>query len=176
TRPALTHPGVATSQKQDKLDARTRWALTWYEQNGYDPGPFGDAETLSKAKNTSVASVERAEIAQSSAGKVRLLNRDELQPEWDPIQDPHRTDWKLTQYLIALLRESEKEAGDLLRTVGEGLGDRAQRLSYVLYQIANNKGWSADAVAYNSLIQSWHDIKRQAGTGPTLSDQSSLGI
>jgi len=164
------------SSEDTELDARTRWALTWYEQNGYDPGPFGDAETLSKAKNTSVASVERAEIAQSSAGKVRLLNRDELQPEWDPIQDPHRTDWKLTQYLIALLRESEKEAGDLLRTVGEGLGDRAQRLSYVLYQIANNKGWSADAVAYNSLIQSWHDIKRQAGTGPTLSDQSSLGI
>ena len=48
------------SSEETEFDSDTRWALTWYEQFGADPAPFGDAETLSKAKNTSVAGVVQA--------------------------------------------------------------------------------------------------------------------
>ncbi|MEJ7699885.1 MAG: hypothetical protein WKF71_09620 [Pyrinomonadaceae bacterium] len=44
-------------------------------------GAFGDAETLSKAKNTSVAGMEASGIISSRAGKVKLLSRDELKPD-----------------------------------------------------------------------------------------------
>ena len=50
----------ALSEEETEFDADTRWALTWYEQYGHDRGPFGDAETLAKAKNTSVEGVVRA--------------------------------------------------------------------------------------------------------------------
>ncbi len=153
------------SSEQTELDADTRWALTWYEQNGHDRGPFGDAETLSKAKDTSVAGVEQAGIIEIQTGEVRLLTRDELDPYDDPVKDPRRTVWKLTQHLIAILGESEREAGDLLRRMGGGMGGRARRLAYLLYQIADRQGWSADAVAYNGLIQAWYDIAREAATG-----------
>lgn len=154
------------SSEDAELDADTRWALTWYEQNGHNAASFGDAETLSKAKNTTVARVERAGIVESVAGKVRLLTRDELDLEWDPVADPRRTDWKLTQQLIASLAESEVKASNLLRTVGGGMGERALRLAWLLHEIADRREWSSDAVAYNGLIQSWHDIQRHAKVGP----------
>ena len=42
------------------------------------------AETLSKAKNTSVAGMVEAGILASKGGKVRLLRPDELPADWDP--------------------------------------------------------------------------------------------
>ena len=153
------------SSEETEFDGDTRWALTWYEQFGDDPAPFGDAETLSKAKNTSVAGVVQAGIAASKAGKVRLMTRDELDEEWDPLTDRRLTVWEVAQHLIARLDDSETEAAELLRKVGGGIGDRARRLAYLLYQIADRKGRSDDAVAYNGLIRAWHDIERLAAAG-----------
>ncbi len=156
------------SEEETEFDGDTRWAITWYDQFGHEAGPFGDAETLSKAKNTSVAGVMQAGIAESRTGKVRLLTRGELDPGWDPVEDERPTVWETTQQLIARLEESERTAADLLRKVG-GNGDRARRLAYLLYQIADRRGRSADAVAYNTLIRTWHDLARLAAAhrGPT---------
>ena len=150
------------SSEETELDGDTRWALTWYEQFGRDHGPFGDAETLAKAKNTSVAGVVEAAIAELKAGKVRLVAGDDLDEEWDPLTDKRITVWEVAQHLIARLDNSEDDAADLLQKVGGGMGDRARRLTYLLYQIADRKGWSSDAVAYNRLIGAWHDIERRA--------------
>ena len=150
------------SAEETEFDGDTRWALTWYEQFNHDPAPFGDAETLSKAKNTSVAGIIQAGIAESKAGRVRLFTRDELDEEWDPLTDRRLTVWEVAHHLIARLGDSETHAAELFRKVGGGMGDRARRLVYLLYQIADRKGWSDDAVAYNGLIQAWHDIARIA--------------
>ena len=163
------------SAEETEFDAPTRWALTWYEQFGPGSGPFGDAETLAKAKNTAVDGVVRAGIIDSRAGKVRLLTRDALDEEWDPITDRRLTVWMVAQQMIARLDHGEDEAADLLRKVGGGMGDRARRLTYLLYQIADRKGRSEDAVAYNGLIQAWHHIARRAAAreGPV---EQTLGI
>ena len=163
------------SAEETEFDADTRWALTWYEQFGHDPGVFGDAEMLSKAKNTSVTGVVQAGIAESRAGKVRLFTRKELDEDWDPLKDKRLTVWEVAQHLIARLDYSESEAADLLRKVGVGMGDRARRLAYLLYQIADRKGWSDDAVAYNGLIRAWHDISRLAA-GPSPVVQAFEGM
>ena len=153
------------SEEETEFDADTRWALTWYEQFGHDRGLFGDAEVLSKAKNTSVAGVVQAGVAESRAGSVRLFTRNELDEDWDPMGDRRLTVWEVAHHLIARLENTEVEAADLLRKVGAGVGDRARRLAYLLYQIADRKGRSSDAVAYNGLIRAWHDIARQAAEG-----------
>ena len=164
------------SSEETEFDGDTRWALTWYEQFGDDPAPFGDAETLSKAKNTSVAGVVQAGIAESKAGKVRLISRDELDEEWDPLTDRRLTVWEVAQHLIARLDDSETEAAELLRKVGGGIGDRARRLAYLLYQIADRKSRSDDAVAYNGLIRAWHDIARLAAADQGPVAQTLEGI
>ena len=42
------------AEQEGYFDVDTRWALAWFEQSGFTQGNFGVAETLSKAKNTSV--------------------------------------------------------------------------------------------------------------------------
>ena len=107
---------------------------------------------------------------------MRLFNREELEDEWDPLADKRLTVWKVAQQLIARLDYSESEAADLLRKVGGGVGDRARRLAYLLYQIADREGRSKDAVAYNRLIQSWHHIARRAAASQGPVAQSLEGM
>ena len=50
------------AEQEGEYDADTRWALAWYEQYGFNEGPYGVAETLSKAKNISVGGLEQAGV------------------------------------------------------------------------------------------------------------------
>ena len=43
------------AEQEGDFDSDTRWALAWFEQSGFTEGDYGVAETLSTAKNTSVA-------------------------------------------------------------------------------------------------------------------------
>ncbi|HVA92776.1 MAG TPA: hypothetical protein VNL71_23390, partial [Chloroflexota bacterium] len=61
------------AEQEGEFDADTRWALAWFQQYGVEEGPFGTAETLSSAKNTSVSGMVRAGILRAAGGKVRLL-------------------------------------------------------------------------------------------------------
>ena len=72
----------ALAEQEGDFDADTRWAVAWFEQSGFTEGEFGVAETLSKAKNTSVAGMVEAGILRSSHGKVRLLKPSELPADW----------------------------------------------------------------------------------------------
>lgn len=42
------------TEQEGEFDGDTRWALTWFEQYQFEPGQYGDAETLRNAKNTSI--------------------------------------------------------------------------------------------------------------------------
>ena len=75
------------AEQEGDFDPDSRWALAWFEQQGFDKGENGVAETLSKAKNTSIAGIVEGGILASSAGKVRLLRPDELADDWDPVSD-----------------------------------------------------------------------------------------
>ena len=55
----------ALAEQEGDFDADSRWALAWFEQSGFAEGEYGVAETLSKAKNTSVAGMVEAGILES---------------------------------------------------------------------------------------------------------------
>ena len=59
----------ALAEQEGDFDADSRWALAWFEQSGFAEGEYGVAETLSKAKNTSVAGLVEAGILASSAAR-----------------------------------------------------------------------------------------------------------
>lgn len=143
------------SEQEGEYDADTRWALSWFEQYGMTEGPFGDAETLSKAKNTSVSGMIQAGILKAGAGRARLLKREEMDASWSPESDSRLTVWEATQYLILAL-ESRGEAGAavLLQKLG-GHAQNARDLAYRLYSICERKSWSQEALAYNSLVMVW---------------------
>ena len=156
--------GEVLDGEEAELDRDTRFALTWFSEHGYGPGPSGDADSVANAKNTSLAGIEESGIGEARAGKFRLYERSELAESWQPAVDPRLTVWEALQYLIAALERSESEAAELLHTLG-GYGERARQLAYLLYQKANDKGWAAEAAAYNGLITAWPNlVAASAGT------------
>ena len=155
--------GEVLDGEEAELDADTRFALTWFSQHGYNPGPSGDADSVARAKNTSLAGIEESGIGEARAGKFRLYERHELDPDWSPVEDTRRTVWEATQHLAAALERSESEAAELMHTLG-GYGDRARQLAYLLYQKANDKGWAQEAGAYNGLITAWPNLRTGAAT------------
>jgi putative DNA methylase len=131
-----------------------------------DEGSYGRADDLSRAKNVSVDGLVRAGLVKSGSGKVRLLERDELDEAWDPTTDDRLTVWEVTQHLIRrLLHDGEASAAELLAKVG-GLGDAARDLAYRLIEIAEAKKWSKEAGPYNALAASWIEISRLAAVEP----------
>jgi len=158
------------TEQEGEYDADTRWALAWYEQYGFNEGPYGDAETLSRAKNTSVEGMTEAGIIWARGGKVRLLRRDELNGSgggsaWDPSKDRRPTVWEAVQHLVrALDKEGEQAAAQLLARLG-GLGETARQLAYRLYSLCERKGWAQEALGYNMLAAAWPRLKELAGKG-----------
>lgn len=149
---------------QGEFDPDTRFAITWFEQNGTDAGEYGTANNIATARGISVESVKHAGIVESAAGKVRILKRDELLEDWDPATDPHLTVWECCQYLIRKLEtEGEHDAAILLKKIGPDKADAVKDLAYCLYDICSNKRKdSKEATSYNALIAVWTELTRQA--------------
>ncbi|MEP1934518.1 MAG: DUF1156 domain-containing protein [Hoeflea sp.] len=149
-----------------EFDADTRFAATWFEQFGNDKGDYGAADNLARARGISVESVKHAGIVDSSAGRVRILKRDELEGNWDPATDDHLTIWECCQHLIRVLEnEGEYEAAVLLKKIGSDKAEAVKDLAYYLYDICSNKRKDAkEATAYNGLIAVWTELTRQAAT------------
>jgi putative DNA methylase len=87
------------AEQEGEYDADTRWAVAWFEQYGIEEGPYGVAETLSKAKNTAVGALVEAGILRAHGGKVRLLRRDEFSSNWNPATAKRLTVWPLSVFL-----------------------------------------------------------------------------
>ena len=149
---------------ESEFDSDTRFALAWYEQHGFDPGPFGDADSIARAKNTSVEGIEKADVGKSSGGKFRLYCRSELDADWDPARDSRLTAWEALQHLVARLEQSESEAVNLLARLG-GVGESARQLAHRLYKIASDKKWVDEALAYNDLIAVWPILRSTTPRG-----------
>jgi putative DNA methylase len=152
----------ALAEQEGDFDADTRWAIAWFEQHGFGEGEFGVAETLSKAKNTSVEGMVEAGILESRRGKVRLLKPDELPADWDPQRDARPTVWEAVHHLVrALETGGERAAADLVRKLGSH-AEMARELAYRLYTLCERKNRAAEALSYNALVQSWPEIVRLA--------------
>ncbi|MDP9351526.1 MAG: DUF1156 domain-containing protein [Chloroflexota bacterium] len=150
------------TEQEGEYDADTRWAVAWFEQFGTGEGQYGVAETLSKAKNTSIAGLAEAGVLSSRGGKVCLLSREELPDEWNPDRDRRLTVWETVQYMIrALDRQGEEGAAAVLRRV-LSYGDLARDLAYRLYMVCERKKWAEEALAYNSLVIAWPSIVARA--------------
>ncbi|MBS8225324.1 DUF1156 domain-containing protein [Vannielia litorea] len=151
---------------QGEFDADTRFAITWFEQNGMGKGDYGVADNLARARGISVDSAKHAGIVESAAGKVRLLKRDELDPDWAPEEDGHLTVWECLQHLVRL-HEKEGLSHDtaaLLKRFGPQ-AEAVKDLAYCLYDIAANKRREAsEATVYNALIADWSELSQMAAT------------
>ena len=151
------------AEQEGEYDAETRWAIAWFEEYAMNDGPYGRAETLSKAKNVAIESLVNAGFLEAKSGKVRLLKREELSKEWNPKTSTHLTVWEVMQRMIHALLDGkgESEVGDISRQASEK-AEIARDLAYRLYTVCERKGWAQEALAYNSLVTSWSEVSRLA--------------
>lgn len=153
------------AEQEGDFESETRWALSWFEQNGFSEGEFGVAETLSKAKNTSVSGLAEARILEARRGKVRLFKPEDLPVDWSPTAETKLTTWEVVHHLIRVLGSGgESAAADLVIKIG-ARAETARELAYRLYTVCERKKRPTEALAYNSLVQSWPEIARLAQDG-----------
>lgn len=163
------------SGTESEFDADTRWAITWFEEFGQGEGPYGQAEQLSKSRNTSVAGLAEAGLVLQRSGKVRLVGRDELTDEWSPGLDDRLTVWEAAQHLIKRLElDGEERAAHLLAELGSSPAESAKDLAYRLFLVCDRKGWAKEAASYNGLVASWPELQRLAGSASESGEQGRL--
>lgn len=150
------------AEQEGDFDPETAWAVAWFEQFGFGEGPFGDAETLSRAKNTAINALTAAGIVKASAGKTRLFGVDELPSDWDPATDLRLTIWEMVHHLIRVMNVGGETAAAILAAQLGAAADTARELAYRLYSICERRKRATEALAYNALVQSWPEISRLA--------------
>lgn len=162
------------SEQEDEFDRDTRWAVQWFEEYGFDEGPFGRAEVLFTATDTSLDGLRRAGIVDSRAPKVWLIEPTDLPDGWDPLTDAHTPVWEVTMHMLKRLDVGgERAAAGLLVRVS-GLGDTARDLAYRLADICERKRWAKLALAFNGLVVSWPEIARLAASASTTYTEDTL--
>jgi putative DNA methylase len=148
-------------EQEGEFDADTRWTITWFEQFQFAEAPSGIADALARTKVTSIDGLVRAGIIVTRGGTCRLLRRDELPENYDPVEDQRATVWESVQHLVKqLLVGGEERAAGFLAHIANR--EAARNLAYRLYAICERKGWAEEAGAYNVLVASWPEIARLA--------------
>jgi putative DNA methylase len=148
------------SQQEGDFGSDTRWCLEWFKSYGFEAGPFGVAETLSKAKNTAIAGLEHAGVLTSRAGKVRLLSAAELPAAYDPGTDDRVSEWEVVLHLAKRLSEQGSDAAAQFLAAAKSVvdPDAVRELAYLLFSIAEKRGWADVALLFNGLGTSWTDL------------------
>lgn len=151
---------VYFNDQDGELDANSRFCVDLYIQNAFNNLKFGDADTLARAKNTSVAALAAKGVLSAEKGIVRLLTREELPEKVDTREE---SIWLLCQQLTRAMETGGVEA--CAQIVAPMLGSNAERakdLAYRLYTLAERKGWTQEGYAYNALVVAWREIQSRA--------------
>ncbi|MEZ2144787.1 DUF1156 domain-containing protein [Bradyrhizobium sp. DN5] len=147
---------------EDDFDHDTQFCLHWFEQYGWKEGKFGEADTLARAKGTSVNGVKQSGVLFASGGIVRLFKWSEYDSDWNPAEDDRLPVWEALHRLIQVFRaEGESGAGKLMAAVA-AKAETTRQLAYRLYTLCERAGWAEDARAYNEIVTSWSAIESAA--------------
>ena len=148
------------NEQDGELDTNSRFCVDLYTQNAFNDIKFGDADTLARAKNTSVAALAAKDVLYAQKGVVHLLERQDLPEKINPKEEMI---WLLCQQLTHRMSTGGIEA--CAQVIAPMLGsapERARALAYRLYTIAERKGWAQEAYAYNALVVAWPEINSRA--------------
>ena len=142
------------------LDSASRFCIDLYTQTAYDKIKYGEAEVLANAKGTSIPMMASHGVLDAKAGTVHLIERNEL-----PVEVDHGETniWLLTQQLTqAMATGGIEKCAEIIAPMYGSNAERAKELAYRLYTIAEQKNWTQEAYAYNSLVVAWPDIQSRA--------------
>lgn len=151
---------VFFNEQDGVLDKESRFCVDLFTQYAFGEMKFGEADTLARAKNTSVDTMKAQGILHAEKGIVRLLTREEIEmkPKWDK-----QSTWLLMQQLTRALETGGiQECAKYVYEADASQAEYAKALAYRLYTISERKGWNQEAFAYNNLVVAWPEIQSAA--------------
>jgi putative DNA methylase len=163
-------------EQEGDFDPDTRFAIAWFRQYGFDPGPYGDADVLARARNASIDHLDRAGILTGRAGKVTLVAPDKLDPDYDPSTDPLMSTWEVVMHLTHALATDGIPAACVLlaRVPGSIERDLCKELAFLLFTVAEGRKQTQVAVQFNALGTAWNEIA--AGGSAAAAQPTQQGI
>ncbi|MCV7527923.1 DUF1156 domain-containing protein [Micrococcus luteus] len=167
------------SENDGDLDADSRFCLKWYLQYGWEAAPYGAADVLATATNTSVDGLRSAGVLTSGSGKVALVRPSALPQTWNPAEDDRISVWEVTCHLARVLAAEDGgvTAAARLSAVVQDRGDvdmdAVQLLAYRLYELTQDRR-PEDARLFNALGGTWTEIQDEARTVPATPSQGTF--
>lgn len=147
------------NEQDGELDKESRFCVELYTQCAFNDIKFGEADVLARAKNTSVDKLRLDGVLYSEKGVVHLLPREEIPME----VSKDKGIWLLTQQLTRAMEiDGIMGAAKIVKEFFTSEPERAKALAYRLFTLAERRGWTAEAYAYNSLIVAWPDVQSKA--------------
>jgi putative DNA methylase len=168
------------NEQEGDFDATTRFAVAWYRQYGYGTGPFGAADSLARARNTSVEAMDRGGVLASRAGKVTLLGSADLPSDYDVLAGHSISAWEAMHHLMrALERDGLVTAGEFLAAAASRPDssvdtDLVKELAFLLFSVAEKNGRTKDALSFNTLATSWPEIFESSRATAALTGEQGI--
>ena len=148
-------------RQEGDLDPESRFCLDWLKQHGYEEGQYGEAETLSRAKNVSIGKLQNLDgLLTAEGGRVKLLSLDGF-GDSRPLTLGDKTAW---EGCFCMAYHLNREGGDGIKGaahVARAMGSKAdsvERLARILYNHYDRKDDSQNALIFNNLVTAWQDI------------------
>ena len=151
-------------RQEGDLDAESRFCLAWLKQHGYGEGPYGEAETLARAKNVAIGKLQNLDgLLTAAGGRVKLRPIAEYCQD-RPLSLGDMTAWegccRMAYHLNGEHGGGIKGAAQVARTL-DGHVDAVERLARILYNHYDRQGDSQNAVLFNNLVTEWPGIQTQ---------------
>ena len=149
----------------ERLDSQvapeTRWCIDWFRLHGFDPGPYGDAEAMSRGANVSTGGLREAGLLASGKGAIQLISPLRIEKAFQADSAGATSEWSACLYLARALQESGADtAGRLMARLRPLTSLSAVReVAYLLYSIAEGRGWQQTATIFNGLGRAWDDLE-----------------
>lgn len=178
-RSALSLINQIFDECMDQMDSdiapASRWCIDWFRSHGFDPGPYGDADAMSRGANVSPTALREMGVLTSRDGKIQLIPPARLKENLplDPAERP--SEWAACMHLAKTLQQTGADAaGGLMARLRPLVNLQAVReVAYLLYTIADSRGWQQTAAIFNGLGTAWDDlesISRQESSSWTTTD------
>ena len=174
-------------RQEGDLDSETRFCLDWFKQHGYEEGPYGEAETLSLAKNVPVSKLQGDGLLTAEGGRVKLLPLDAFSEHPHPLarggesEHPHPlarggekggiTAWEGCFRMAFHLNCEDGRGIEGAAHVGREMGgnvESVERLGRILYNYYDRQGDSQNAVIFNNLVLEWQHIRAKMAADEQL--------
>jgi putative DNA methylase len=151
---------------EDDFDSDTQFCLHWFQQYGWKEGKFGDADTLARAKGTSVDGVKRSGVLYAASSIVRLFRWIDYPSDWDPSNEARVPVWQGLHQLIRIFKTDGESGAGAALAAAQSKAEAIRQLAYRLYTLCERTGWAEDARAYNEIVTSWSAIEAAAARAP----------